>query len=107
SPAQGGLTMTLLDVQGLTVRYEPKRQRPVNAVEDISFKIEDGEFVGLIGESGSGKTTIGTALLRLLQKPGRIAAGKIIYQGLDIQQDIAHLTEDESRPLRWREISTV
>lgn len=95
--------MTLLDVQGLTVRYEPKRHRPLNAVEDVSFTIDDGEFVGLIGESGSGKTTIGTALLRLLQKPGRIAAGKILYEG----QDITNMSEDDLRPLRWKEISTV
>lgn len=95
--------MALLDVRGLTVRYEPKRSRAVDAVRDVSFSIEPGEFVGLIGESGSGKTTIGTALLRLLQKPGRISAGEIVYDGTDIAQ----LDEDALRPLRWQEISTV
>ena len=95
--------MTLLDVQHLSIRYEPKRHRAVNAVEDVSFAIDDGEFVGLIGESGSGKTTVGTALLRLLQKPGRISGGTILFDG----KDITHLDEDQLRPMRWREISTV
>ena len=66
--------MTLLDVRDLSVRYEPKASRPLDAVQGVSFSIEPGEFVGLIGESGSGKTTLGTALLRLLQRPGRIRA---------------------------------
>ncbi len=95
--------MALLEVRNLSVRYEPRRHRPVNAVEDVSFTIDDGEFVGLIGESGSGKTTVGTALLRLLQKPGRISEGSITFDG----KDLTHLSEDELRPLRWREISTV
>lgn len=95
--------MTLLDVQELSIRYEPRRHRPVRAVEKISFGIADGEFVGLIGESGSGKTTIGMALLRLLEKPGRISSGRILFDG----HDITHLSEDKLRPLRWNEISTV
>ena len=58
--------MALLEVEGLNVRYEPRRGTAVDAVTDITFSIEPGEFVGLIGESGSGKTTLGTAILRLL-----------------------------------------
>ncbi len=95
--------MTLLDVQGLSIRYEPKRHRPVDAVQDVSFAIGEGEFVGLIGESGSGKTTIGVSLLRLLERPGRISGGQIFFEG----RDITHLSQDELRPLRWLEISTV
>jgi len=95
--------MALLDVQNLSVRYEPRRHQPINAVEDVSFSIAEGEFVGLIGESGSGKTTVGSALLRLLQTPGRISEGSITFDG----RDITHLSEEELRPLRWRDISTV
>jgi len=95
--------VTLLDVQGLSIRYEPKRHRPVDAVQDVSFAIGEGEFVGLIGESGSGKTTIGVSLLRLLERPGRISGGQIFFEG----RDITHLSQDELRPLRWLEISTV
>ena len=95
--------MTLLDVRDLSVRYEPKASRPLDAVQEVSFGIEPGEFVGLIGESGSGKTTLGTALLRLLQRPGRISGGSIEFNGTDITD----LPEDDLRSLRWRDLSTV
>ena len=93
----------LLEVEHLSVRYEPKRHPALTAVDDVSFALAEGEFVGLIGESGSGKTTLGTALLRLLQKPGRISDGRIMFDGTDI----THLHEDRLRDLRWREIATV
>lgn len=95
--------MSLLDVKNLSVRYEPKSHRPLDAVQEVSFAIEPGEFVGLIGESGSGKTTLGTALLRLLQRPGRISGGSIEFDGTDITD----LPEDDLRALRWRDVSTV
>lgn len=95
--------MSLLEVRNLSVRYEPRRHRPLTAVDDVSFSLEPGEFVGLIGESGSGKTTLGMALLRLLEKPGRISAGEIVWDGTDLTS----LSQDELRPLRWKEISTV
>jgi len=95
--------MALLEVQDLQIRYEPKRHDPVDAVSDVSFAIEPGEFVGLIGESGSGKTTLGMALLRLLEQPGRIAGGKIIFDGIDITA----LSQDELRQYRWTDIATV
>jgi len=95
--------MALLEVQDLQIRYEPKRHAPVDAVSDVSFAIEPGEFVGLIGESGSGKTTLGMALLRLLERPGRIAGGKIIFNGTDITT----LDQDALRQYRWTDIATV
>jgi peptide/nickel transport system ATP-binding protein len=95
--------VSLLDVSQLSIRYEPKRHRPLTAVEDVTFAINDGEFVGLIGESGSGKTTLGMALLRLLERPGRISAGRIAFDGTDITT----MSQDELRRMRWNEISTV
>ena len=95
--------MALLEVQNLDVRYEPRRHASVAAVSDVGFTVDDGEFVGLIGESGSGKTTLGTAVLRLLQKPGRIAGGRIVFDGTDITDS----SEDELRHLRWTGIATV
>ncbi len=92
-----------LEVQDLQIRYEPRRHAPVDAVADVSFSIEPGEFVGLIGESGSGKTTLGMALLRLLERPGRIAGGKIIFNGTDITA----MDQDELRQFRWTDIATV
>jgi len=95
--------MPLLEVQDLHIRYEPKRHSAVDAVSDVSFSLEPGEFVGLIGESGSGKTTLGTALLRLLERPGRIAGGKIIFDGTDITS----MSQDDLRAYRWTDIATV
>ncbi len=95
--------MSLLEVKDLSVRYEPKAHRALDAVQEVGFAIQPGEFVGLIGESGSGKTTLGTAVLRLLQRPGRISGGSITFDGTDI----THLPEDDLRSLRWRDISTV
>ncbi len=69
----------------------------------MSFTVEAGEFVGLIGESGAGKTTVGTAVLRLLQRPGRISGGQVIFDGTDITS----MDEDDLRELRWTGIATV
>lgn len=96
-------TTPLLEVKNLTVRYEPKLNPALTAVDDVSFTVSEGEFVGLIGESGSGKSTLGTALLRLLRAPARLAGGEIVFAG----QDLAGLDEDELRALRWRDLSTV
>lgn len=93
----------LLDVRGLTVRYEPRTRPALTAVDDVSLTIRPGEFVGLIGESGSGKTTLGTALLRLLDPPARITAGSIRLG----DTDITHLPESDLRAMRWRDVSTV
>jgi peptide/nickel transport system ATP-binding protein len=95
--------MAMLEVKDLSVRYEPKTHRPLNAVENVSFSIDDGEFVGLIGESGSGKTTLGLAVLRLLEKPGRISGGTITFDG----HDLTAMSQDELRQYRWRDIATV
>jgi peptide/nickel transport system ATP-binding protein len=95
--------MALLEVRDLSISYEPKQRPAVDAVSQLSFSIDDGEFVGLIGESGSGKTTVGTAVLRLLERPGRITGGSITFDGTDI----THLSQDELRQYRWRDIATV
>jgi peptide/nickel transport system ATP-binding protein len=95
--------VALLDVRNLSVRYEPKQRAPIDAVSNLSFSIDDGEFVGLIGESGSGKTTVGMAVLRLLELPGRISGGSITFDG----NDIANASQNDLRKYRWRDISTV
>ncbi|MGO1198678.1 MAG: ABC transporter ATP-binding protein [Brachybacterium sp.] len=93
----------LLEVQDLTVRYEPRLHPALNAVEGVSFAIQPGEFVGLIGESGSGKSTLGTAILRLTERPGRITGGSIRFDGMDITE----MSQAKLRPYRWRDFSTV
>jgi len=85
-------TNIVLDVQGLKVYYETPTG-DVKAVDDVSFQIYQGEIVGLVGESGCGKTTTAMAILRLTQPPGRIVDGKIMLDGTDI----ASLNDQQSR----------
>jgi peptide/nickel transport system ATP-binding protein len=92
----------LLQVEHLTVTYET-RQGPVRAVDDVSFTVYRGEVLGLVGESGCGKSTLGMALLRMVRPPGRIASGRMVFQGRDLIQ----LPENEMRKLRGRHISMV
>jgi oligopeptide/dipeptide ABC transporter ATP-binding protein len=75
----------------------------VRAVDDVSFKIEQGEIVGLVGESGCGKTTTAMAILRLVQAPGRIVGGKMLLDGIDI----VTLNDAELRDVRWRKMALV
>ncbi len=73
----------LLRVEDLQVNYHTPAG-PVRAVNGVSFTIKPGERLGLVGESGSGKSTIALALLRLIRPPGRIDAGKVILDGVNL-----------------------
>jgi peptide/nickel transport system ATP-binding protein len=95
--------MALLEINNLDVSYMTKKRPPFHAVKKANLRIAPGEVVGLVGESGSGKSTLGTAVLRLLDPPGRITGGKVVFDG----KDITHVSEDEMRPLRWSQMSTV
>ena len=70
----------LMQIKDLSVTYET-RLGPVSAVEGVSFDILKGEILGLVGESGCGKSTMGKALMRMIQPPGRISSGKLIFDG--------------------------
>lgn len=72
--------MTLLTIKNLTVEY-PSRKSTFTAVKDVSLSVERGEILGLVGESGAGKSTIGTAIMGLLDRPGRVANGEILLEG--------------------------
>jgi peptide/nickel transport system ATP-binding protein len=74
---------TLYGIEGLNVEYET-RLGVVRAVDDVSFDIQKGEVLGLVGESGCGKSTLGKALLRMIESPGRIASGKLLFDGIDL-----------------------
>lgn len=93
---------TVLDVQNLKVYYETPTG-DVRAVDDVSFKIDQGEIVGLVGESGCGKTTTAMAILRLVQPPGRIVGGKVLLDGIDV----VALNDAELRDVRWRKMALV
>ena len=78
--------MSLLQIDDLTVVYEPRGAEPTTAVDRVSLSLEQGEFIGLVGESGSGKSTLGFAITRLAKAPARIASGRIVFDGTDIAQ---------------------
>ena len=92
----------LLDVQHLTVVFEGAQSR-VTAVNDVSFQIAAGETLGLVGESGSGKSVTAFSILRLLQPPGRIAGGRVMFEG----RDLLALPEREMRQVRGARISLI
>ena len=94
--------MTLLTVRDLTVEYCGYDADRV-AVNGVSFHIAEGEFVGLAGESGSGKSTVAKAIMRILQTPGFISGGEVVFQG----QDILKMSAPDLRDLRWRDIAMV
>ncbi|WP_020576326.1 ABC transporter ATP-binding protein [Actinopolymorpha alba] len=95
------MTPPLLEVRGLTVDFETAEGR-VQALRDLSLTIERGETVGLIGESGSGKSTAGKAILRLLAPTARMSGG-LAFQG----RDLAAVPSGDFRKLRWRELAFV
>ncbi|GAA1725805.1 ABC transporter ATP-binding protein [Isoptericola hypogeus] len=88
--------MSLLEIQDLSVVYEPRGATPTHAVKNANLSLEQGEFVGLVGESGSGKSTLGFAITRLAKAPARISGGRIVFDGTDI----AHLDAEELRVQR-------
>jgi peptide/nickel transport system ATP-binding protein len=76
---------------------------PVKAVDGVSFAIQPGEVVGLAGESGSGKSTIAHAILRILHPPALITGGQALFEG----RDILEMGDDELNQFRWSKISIV
>jgi oligopeptide/dipeptide ABC transporter ATP-binding protein len=92
----------LLGVTGLTVEF-PARGRKVRAVDDVSFSIGRGEIIGLVGESASGKSTLGLALMRMIPAPGVASAGTIAFHG----RDLATLSEAEMRGLRGKALALI
>ena len=94
--------MALLEIRDLVVEFTT-RAGTVHAVEGVSFDVEEGEALGLAGESGCGKTTTALALIRLLPTNGRIVSGTIRFQG----RDLVRAPEVTVRKVRWKEISII
>lgn len=92
----------VLQVKRLQVQFKT-RDGIVYAVQDLSFHVSPGEIVGLVGESGCGKSTAALALMRLVPKPGRIVGGRILLN----DRDILKLSESEMRSLRGHEVAMV
>ena len=94
--------MALLEVDNLRVEF-PTRRGTLVAVGDVSFAIDEGEVLGVVGESGAGKSLTGTAIIGLLEPPGRIAGGEIRLEGRRI--DI--LPPDQMRRIRGAKIGAI
>jgi ABC-type dipeptide/oligopeptide/nickel transport system ATPase component len=92
---------TLLDVQHLSVTFDAAHSTRV--VDDVSFTIAPRETLVLVGESGSGKSVTAFSILRLLQPPGQIVEGRIIFEG----RDLLNLSEPEMRAVRGARISLI
>jgi peptide/nickel transport system ATP-binding protein len=92
----------VLDVDGLVVHYRTKAGE-VSAVENVAFQLAHGEALGLVGESGCGKTSIAMTLVRLLADNAIIKKGRVLLDGVDVAQ----LTNEEMRKHRWADISMV
>ncbi|MDP3309416.1 MAG: ABC transporter ATP-binding protein [Polaromonas sp.] len=94
--------MSLLQVQNLIVEF-PGRRGTLRALDDISFEIAPGEILGVVGESGAGKSLTGAAIIGLLEPPGRIGGGQILLEG----QRIDNLPYEQMRHIRGRKIGAI
>ncbi|HSK11356.1 MAG TPA: ABC transporter ATP-binding protein [Vicinamibacterales bacterium] len=92
----------LLDVRHLTTIYDSP-SGPLPVVDDVSLRIAEGETLALVGESGSGKSLTALSILRLVQPPGRVARGEVLFRGRDLRQ----LDEGGMRRVRGREIALI
>jgi oligopeptide/dipeptide ABC transporter ATP-binding protein len=93
---------TLLEVEGLQAHFRT-RAGTVRAVDGISFTLDAGASLGIVGESGSGKTVASLSIMRLLEPPGFIAGGRVLFHGIDM----AGLSEREIRDIRGRQVCMV
>ncbi len=94
--------MPLLDVRHLTVEF-PTRRGVLRALDDVSFSIEKGEVLGVVGESGAGKSLTGVSIVGLLERPGHIAGGEILLDGARID----NLPPEPMRRIRGRRIGMI
>ena len=93
---------SLLEVRNLRVDF-PTRRGTLVAVDDVSFEIKAGEVLGVVGESGAGKSLTGAAIIGLLEPPGRISGGEVRLAG----KRIDNLAQEQIRQIRGREIGMV
>jgi peptide/nickel transport system ATP-binding protein len=102
SLSRDGANAPLLEVQDLRVRFETSRGT-VSAVDGISYTVNRGEVVAIVGESGCGKSVSSLAIMRLLAKTSRIPSGRILFEG----RNLLDLSDDDMRSVRGRDISMI
>jgi peptide/nickel transport system ATP-binding protein len=94
--------MSLLQVKNLVVEF-PGRHGTLRALDDVSFDIAPGEILGIVGESGAGKSLTSAAIIGLLEPPGRICGGQVLLEG----ERIDHLNDTQMRRIRGRRIGAI
>ena len=94
--------MSLLEVQNLVVEF-PTRRGTLRALDDVSFSIAPGEILGVVGESGAGKSLTGASIIGLLEPPGHVASGQIRLEG----ERIDNLPHERMRHIRGRKIGAI
>ena len=92
----------ILDVINLSTHFFT-RAGTIKAADDVSFSIQRGSTLALVGESGSGKSVTSLSIMRLVQQPGKITAGEIVFDG----RDLLKISEEQMRRLRGREIAMI
>jgi len=97
------MSTPLLEAEDLTIQYQTS-SGPLTAVSNASFTIESGEYFGLVGESGCGKSTIAKAVVGGLDSNGAITSGTLRYKGTEVQDYSEREFNDE---VRWKEISLI
>src|ERR1035438_7251052 len=93
----------LLRIENLVTAFPIKGNRTLTAVDGVDLSIPTGEIVGLVGESGSGKSVLAMSVMRLIDPPGIVVRGKVVFDGVDLLQ----LSEDDMRSEERRSIAMI
>jgi len=94
--------LTLLQINNLEIEF-PSRKSVLRAVDNVSLSLEKGDILGIVGESGAGKSTVGNALIGLLEPPGQMTKGEIFLDG----NRIDNLSDSEKQKIRGKEIGMI
>lgn len=93
---------TILDIKNLSIAFE-NNKNGIKAVNEASLQLNSGEILGIVGESGCGKTTLSRSIVGLLPGAGKITEGEIVFEG----KDLLNLSKEEKRKVRGREIGMI
>ncbi|HLH85685.1 MAG TPA: ABC transporter ATP-binding protein, partial [Thermoplasmataceae archaeon] len=96
----------ILEIRNLTTVYHTPRG-DAYALRDVNFSVRRGEVLAIVGESGSGKSTLGLSVMRLIEPPGEITKGKVIFNGSDGSVSILELNPYEIRKFRWKSVAMI